>query len=105
MIVLVLTLSYSGLAGLCFAMPAHMRKLFGTLLKWPWVAGLRILGGALLSASLIGCASNWGWALGCVAWFGTVSVAGLTLIGMLALNARTAALLALGGPVIATILP
>jgi hypothetical protein len=104
MIVLLFALSYSGLAGLCFAMPVHARKLVGTPLTQPWLTGLRILGSAMLLASLIGCASNWNWAMGCLAWFGILSVTGLALIGLLSLNARMAALLALGGAVIAAML-
>jgi hypothetical protein len=104
MIALLFALSYSGLAGLCLAMPVHARKLLGTPPRRLWAAALRFLGGALLLESLMGCTSSWGWAMGCIAWFGIASVAGLTLVGLLALNARTAALLALAGPVIAIIL-
>jgi hypothetical protein len=45
--------------------------------------GLRSAGWLALLASLVLCAQAWGWAMGPVAWFGVLSLAGLLLVMLL----------------------
>ena len=93
MMALAFALAYGGFTAICFAMPSHGRKL-GVVPGRAIAAGLRSLGSAGLLASLYACALHWGWVDGSVAWFGVLSVAGLALIGTLAVNARLALLIA-----------
>ncbi|MCF4993774.1 DUF3325 family protein, partial [Pseudomonas gessardii] len=45
--------------------------------------GLRAMGWVLLTASLAVSVLGWGWAMGPVAWFGLISLAGLSVAFLL----------------------
>lgn len=92
MIALAFALTYAGWAAICFAMPAHARKLrrhpFGRII----IAMLRVAGSVALAMALAICAAAWGWPHGSMAWFGILTIACLSLIGLLAVSARAALL-------------
>ncbi|CAM3803808.1 DUF3325 domain-containing protein [Pseudomonas reidholzensis] len=78
-----LLLAYAGMLGLCQGLERHYKHVW----QRPCQRGLRLtlrgLGWAGLLASLLLCAQAWGWAMGPVAWFGAISLAGLLLVMVL----------------------
>lgn len=104
MIPLAFAFSYAGFAAWCFAMPAHWRQLAKDKPSRLVVTGLRLLGSVLLIGTLRLCATRWGWPAGSAAWFGILTASGLALIGLRAVDARLAAWMGLGCPVLAALL-
>ncbi|MNP76980.1 hypothetical protein D3C76_1743170 [compost metagenome] len=51
---------------------------------------MRTAGWLALLASLVLCAQAWGWAMGPVAWFGAMSLAGMVLVMLLPYRPRLA---------------
>ncbi len=92
MIALAFALTYTGWAALCFAMPSHARSLRGRVFAQPTAIALRCNGSIALLGTLPVCAHAWSWPNGTTAWFGILTIACLSLIGLLALNARAALL-------------
>ncbi|MGM4921260.1 DUF3325 domain-containing protein [Tardiphaga sp. 813_E8_N1_3] len=103
MIALAFALAYAGWAALCFAMPSHARSLRGRPFPSVVVLTLRIAGSFTLLLAFLAAASVWGGPIGTTAWLGILTIACLTLIGLLAAN-PTAALLPLVGLPAAVIL-
>ena len=100
MAALALVLAYTGFGGLCFAMQKHHRQLWGRDAAPALRVGLRITGWICLVSSFWACVVAWGEAVGAVAWFGVLSVAGIVLACLLPYAARTAAMIALASPVL-----
>ncbi|MDR6713458.1 hypothetical protein J2W83_003066 [Pseudomonas hunanensis] len=78
-----LLFAYAGMLGLCQGLERHYKQVWAR----PCPRGLRLslrgLGWAALLASLVLCAQAWGWAMGPVAWFGAISLAGMVLVMLL----------------------
>ena len=75
--------AYGGMLGLCQGLERHYKQVWGVQCP-PWRRRvLRGLGWLGLGASLASCVQAWGWAMGPVAWFGSMSLAGLALVMLL----------------------
>ncbi len=98
MIALAFALTYAGWSAICFAMPSHARSLRGRPFFQPIVVILRCVGTIALFLALPVTAQSWGWANGTTAWFGILTIACLTLIGLLATNPKLALLPLVGLP-------
>lgn len=100
---LALALAYAGLASLCLGMRRHYRQVWNLDAGPVARAALRIGGWLCLALSLLASVAVWGEATGAVAWLGALSAAGFLLIFLLPYTPRLAAVLALVGPVVATV--
>ncbi|MCO7516388.1 DUF3325 domain-containing protein [Pseudomonas guariconensis] len=78
-----LLFAYAGMLGLCQGLERHYKQVWHR----PCPRGLRLalrgLGWSSLLGSLLLCAGAWGWAMGPVAWFGAMSLAGMVLVMVL----------------------
>ncbi|MBA1204549.1 DUF3325 domain-containing protein [Pseudomonas capeferrum] len=91
--------AYGGMLGLCQGLERHYKQVWGKPCA-PWRSRvLRGLGWVGLVASLLLCVQAWGWAMGPVAWFGAMSLAGLALVMLLPYWPRLAVSLAVALPV------
>jgi len=82
--------AYAGMLGLCQGLERHYRQVWNRSCPRVLRFGLRSTGWLALLASLTLCAQAWGWAMGPVAWFGVLSLAGLVLVMLLAYRPRLA---------------
>jgi len=75
--------AYAGMLGLCQGLERHYKPVWRR--ECPAALGrlLRGAGWLALLASLWLCAQAWGWAMGPVAWFAMISLAGLLLVMLL----------------------
>ena len=103
MAVLALSLAYTGLAGLCLAMPRHHRQVWTRDPRPAARTGLRVAGWLCLALSPLPCVVVWGAAAGTVAWFGVLSAAGFVLAFSLPHAPRATAVLGLFTPVVAAL--
>ena len=103
MAMLALSLAYTGLAGLCLAMPRHHRQVWTRDPRPAARTGLRVAGWLCLVLSPLPCVVVWGAAAGTVAWFGVLSAAGFVLAFSLPHAPRATAVLGLFTPVIAAL--
>lgn len=103
MTVLALALAYAGFAGLCLAMRRHYQQVWGRQPSRRASSGLRLAGWLGLALSVAPSIVVWGTAIGIVAWFGMLTVAGLVFAFLLPYTPRAAALLGLLGPMAAAI--
>ncbi|SUD30434.1 iron uptake protein [Pseudomonas fluorescens] len=83
-----LLLACAGMAGLCLGLERHYKQLMRHLPSPRRRRGLRGLGWALLAASFAVSVLDWGWAMGPVAWFGLISLAGLSVAFLLPYTTR-----------------
>lgn len=94
-------LTYAGLAWLCLAMDRHHRQVAGGTVQ-PGIARLlRLAGFAALVLSFAAAIAAEGWSLGPVAWFGSLTAAGLALVLLLPYRPRLAIGLSLAGCLVA----
>ena len=103
MTALTLALAYTGFAGLCLAMRRHHLQVRGRQPSRTASTGLRLIGWLGLALSLAPSIVAWGTAIGIVAWFGMLTVAGLVFAFLLPYAPRAAVLLGLLGPMVAAI--
>ena len=75
--------AYAGMLGLCQGLERHYKQVWSRACPRALRIGLRSAGWLALLASLVMCAQAWGWAMGPVAWFGALSLAGLLLVMLL----------------------
>ena len=75
--------AYAGMLGLCQGLERHYKQVWSRACPPALRVGLRSAGWLALLASLVLCAQAWGWAMGPVAWFGVLSLAGLLLVMLL----------------------
>ncbi|MDR2318284.1 MULTISPECIES: DUF3325 domain-containing protein [Pseudomonas] len=75
--------AYAGMLGLCQGLERHYKQVWSRACPPALRVGLRSAGWLALLASLMMCAQAWGWAMGPVAWFGALSLAGLLLVMLL----------------------
>ncbi|MEM1105628.1 MAG: DUF3325 domain-containing protein [Pseudomonadota bacterium] len=75
-------LALPGFAGLCLSTSKHQRAVFGSALAAPQTRRYRALGWALLCASIVWCMAMFGWARGAVAVCGVVTIAAVSVIGL-----------------------
>lgn len=75
--------AYVGMLGLCQGLERHYKQVWSRACPPALRVGLRSAGWLALLASLMMCAQAWGWAMGPVAWFGALSLAGLLLVMLL----------------------
>ncbi|MDD2134449.1 DUF3325 domain-containing protein [Pseudomonas kurunegalensis] len=75
--------AYAGMLGLCQGLERHYKQVWSRACTPALRVGLRSAGWLALLASLMMCAQAWGWAMGPVAWFGALSLAGLLLVMLL----------------------
>ena len=101
MAMLALSLAYTGMAGLCLAMPRHHRQVWTRDPPPAARTGLRVAGWLCLALSPLPCVVVWGAAAGTVAGFGVLSTAGFVLAFSLPHAPRTTAVLGLFTPVVA----
>jgi len=104
MILAGLLYSFAGMAALCFAMDRHHRQLRHRAPAGGVRLALRVLAAVGLALALLACMERWGWSMGLVAWFGMLALGGLALVFLLPYAPRTAAWLAVAGPIIAAFL-
>lgn len=90
-------LAHGGMAALCLGLPRHFRQVWQREPTPMLRRGLRAAGWCLLALALPASAAFWGWAMGPVAWFGLVSLAGLGTALLLPYRPRLAVWLPLGG--------
>ncbi len=100
MAALALALAYTGFTCLCLAMERHYRQVWAGVPSASRQNSLRGTGWLCLVLSLLPCFSVWGAAIGTVAWFGLLSLAGLGLGFLLPYAPRTAASLAVVSPIL-----
>jgi len=82
--------AYAGMLGLCLGLERHYKQVWHRSCPRLWRIGLRSTGWLALLASLALCAKAWGWAMGPVAWFGVLSLAGWVLVMLLSYWPRLA---------------
>ncbi|MFJ2982016.1 MULTISPECIES: DUF3325 domain-containing protein [unclassified Pseudomonas] len=75
--------AYAGMLGLCQGLERHYKHVWNRACPASWRRVLRGAGWLALALSLLLCAQAWGWAMGPVAWFGVMSLAGLVLVLLL----------------------
>jgi hypothetical protein len=83
-----LLLACGGMLGLCLGLERHYKQLWQRLPSPMLRRGLRGVGWVLLAASFAVSVQVWGWAMGPVAWFGLISLAGLSVAFLLPYSAR-----------------
>lgn len=92
-----LLLAYGGMVGLCLGMERNFKLVWkrepSPLLRHT----LRMTGAALLVGSFASCVWAWGWAMGPVGWFGSISLAALILTLLLPYRGRMAVLFPVAG--------
>lgn len=68
--------AYVGMLALCLGLERHYKQVWGRS-PAPWLrVALRSAGWSALAISLWVSGVAWGWAMGPVAWFGGISLAG-----------------------------
>lgn len=72
-------LALSAFASLCLATPRHLQQL-KVHRPQQWRTPLRGIGWILLTAALVTAVINSGWGLGLVEWFGTLTLAAVTVV-------------------------
>ncbi len=97
-------LMYAGLTALSLAMDRHHRQVWLRAPDSKTVLVLRVTGICLLAISLLASVRAAGQALGLVAWFGVLPLAGVLLVLLLPYAPRTAGVLALIAPLAALLL-
>ena len=75
--------AYAGMLGLCQGLERHYKQVWNRTCPRVLRVGLRTAGWLALLASLVLCAQAWGWAMGPVAWFAVMSLAGMVLVLLL----------------------
>ncbi|MEN5033924.1 DUF3325 domain-containing protein [Pseudomonas sp. TWI929] len=75
--------AYAGMLGLCQGLERHYQQVWHRTCPRALRIGLRGAGWLALLVSLVLCAQAWGWAMGPVAWFGALSLAGMLLVMLL----------------------
>ena len=75
--------AYAGMLGLCQGLERHYKQVWNRTCPRAWRISLRSAGWLALLGSLALCTQAWGWAMGPVAWFGVLSLAGLVLVMLL----------------------
>jgi len=75
--------AYAGMLALCQGLERHYKHVWNRPCPRGLRLGLRGVGWLALLVSLLLCAQAWGWAMGPVAWFGVLSLAGLLLVMLL----------------------
>ncbi|MDZ3990780.1 DUF3325 domain-containing protein [Pseudomonas sp. Teo4] len=75
--------AYAGMLGLCQGLERHYKQVWQRSCPRPLRLTLRGAGWMALLVSLWLCAQAWGWAMGPVAWFGAMSLAGMALVMLL----------------------
>jgi len=75
--------AYAGMLGLCQGLERHYKHVWNHACPVALGKVLRGVGWLALLASLWLCAQAWGWAMGPVAWFAMLSLAGLLLVMLL----------------------
>lgn len=84
-------LAYAGMLALCQGLERHFKQVWRRTCPLALRRSLRGLGWLGLLFSLLLCAQAWGWAMGPVAWFGMMSLAGLLVVLLLPYWPRMAA--------------
>jgi hypothetical protein len=97
---LALSLAYAGFTALCLAMHRHHRQVWHRDASRQSRAVFRIAGVSCLALSLPVCVAVWGGAIGTVAWFGVLTLAGSALGFLLPYAPRAAAALGAVAPLI-----
>ena len=87
-LIVALLLACAGMVGLCLGLERHYQQLMRGLPSPMLRRGLRVLGWGRLAASLAVSVLGWGWAMGPVAWFGLMSLAGLGVVFLLPYSTR-----------------
>ncbi|MFK0312538.1 DUF3325 domain-containing protein [Pseudomonas sp. NPDC090233] len=75
--------AYAGMLGLCQGLERHYKQVWKKACPTLLRRALRAGGWLSLAFSLLLCAQAWGWAMGPVAWFAVMSLAGLVLVMLL----------------------
>lgn len=75
--------AYAGMLALCQGLERHYKQVWNRACPAIWRRVLRGTGWLALVFSLVLCAQAWGWAMGPVAWFAVMSLAGLVLVLLL----------------------
>lgn len=91
--------AYAGMLGLCQGLERHYKQVWNRACPRALRIGLRSGGWLALLVSLVLCAQAWGWAMGPVAWFGALSLAGMVLVMLLPYRPRLAVGLVVAVPV------
>lgn len=86
--IMVLGLSYAGMAALCLAMNRHHRQVTDRLPGPRRQLLLRLSGSMTLVLAMVLCIDAWGVSIGIVAWFGMLTLGTLPLVIGLPLAAR-----------------
>ncbi|ATP44152.1 iron uptake protein [Pseudomonas putida] len=91
--------AYAGMLALCQGLERHYKHVWNRPCPRGLRLGLRGVGWLALLVSLLLCAQAWGWAMGPVAWFGSLSLAGMLLVMLLPYWPRLAVGLSAAVPV------
>ncbi|ATP51139.1 MULTISPECIES: DUF3325 domain-containing protein [unclassified Pseudomonas] len=91
--------AYVGMLALCQGLERHYKHVWNRPCPRGLRLGLRGAGWLALLVSLLLCAQAWGWAMGPVAWFGALSLAGMLLVMLLPYWPRLAVGLSAAVPV------
>jgi len=75
--------AYAGMLALCQGLERHYKQVWNRACPAAVRRVLRAAGWLALVLSLVLCAQAWGWAMGPVAWFAVMSLAGLVLVMLL----------------------
>ena len=75
--------AYAGMLGLCQGLERHYKQVWHRACPRALRLVLRSAGWLALAVSLLLCAQAWGWAMGPVAWFALMSLAGMLLVMVL----------------------
>jgi hypothetical protein len=82
--------AYAGMLMLCLGLERHYKQVWGRPPAGWLRISLRLAGWGALLMSFGLCAQAWGWAMGPVAFFGVISLAGFGLVVMLPYGSRLA---------------
>lgn len=95
-----LTLAYAGMLLFCLGMERHWKQLASPRVPAELRRACAPLGTVLLAMAVYTCSFIWHPGMAWVAWFGMISLAGLTLLMLLPYAPRLALWLPVGGGLI-----
>lgn len=82
--------AYVGMLALCLGLERHYKQVWGRAPARGLRVALRVAGWSALAISFWVSGVAWGWAMGPVAWFGAISLAGFAVAMLLPYWPRTA---------------
>ncbi|SEL12382.1 Protein of unknown function [Pseudoxanthomonas sp. GM95] len=89
MILLALALAFAGFGSLALSMERHWRETFGQMRERRSPHASRLAGFSALVLALWPCVRVWGWAMGCIGYWGVLAAAAAPVLLILSFWPRT----------------